>query len=132
MDENNLFCNKKDIYQYDDVLDEYELYNNDNNIMQYDYIYEKDFRYKVLEFLQNGDFKLFKSPTGGNIIIRLTDVNCSPVQSLDRMLYIFSANAFETAESTMKNYLKYNFYNPGAVFYEIYKKYDSQGKNLGG
>ncbi len=26
MDENNLFCNKKDIYQYDDVLDEYELY----------------------------------------------------------------------------------------------------------
>ncbi len=43
MDENNLFCNKKDIYQYDDVLDEYELYNNDNNIMQYDYIYEKDF-----------------------------------------------------------------------------------------
>ena len=33
MDENNLFCNKKDIYQYDDVLDEYELYNNDNNIM---------------------------------------------------------------------------------------------------
>ena len=81
--------------------------------MQYDYIYEKDFRYKVLEFLQNGDFKLFKSPTEGNIIIRITDVNCSPVQSLDRMLYSFSVNAFEMAESTMKNYLKYNFYNPG-------------------
>ncbi len=29
------------------------------------------------------------------------------------MLYSFSSNAFEMAESTVKNYLKYNFYNPG-------------------
>lgn len=156
MDENDLFCNKTDIYKYDDVVDLYNNYNKDNNILQYDYIYERDFRDKVLTFLQDGEPKLFKSPTEGNIIIRLKDVNCTPNQSLDRMLYSFTSNAYELDEPTMDNYRKYSFYsvknyettfstyetklgqlsidfNVGDnVFQKIYQKYDSHGENYAG
>ena len=144
------------LYEVNDVIDLYNDYNNKNNIVQYDYIYERDFREKVLEFLQNGEYKLFKSPTEGNVIVRLMDVNCVPNQQLGRMLYSFTSNAFEMDECTMTNYLKYGFYKIDPissdfaiyetklgqlsmdfpvgtnVFEEIYKKYDSGNRNIGG
>lgn len=122
MDEDNLFTSKKELYYLprkgsthgeDDIVSLYDNYNLKNHIMQYDYIYEKDFRNKVLEFLQDGEPKLFKSPTEGNIIIRLMDVNCTPNQSTDRMIYNFSANAHEIDEANMINYTKYEFYKVG-------------------
>ena len=111
MDENEVFVKKLDIYKYKDIKDLYDNYNTENNIVQYDYIYEREFREAVLEFLQDGEYKIFKSPTEGNIIVRLMDVNCVPNQSLDRMIYSFSANAYEMDAPTMENYLKYGFYN---------------------
>jgi len=156
MDENKLFCDKKVIYKDDDIINLYENYNKENNIIQYDYIYERDFRQKVLDFLYNGEIKLFKSPTEGNILVRLTDISCVPNQSLDRMIYSFSANAYQMAESTMEKYHEYGLYDTGTwssdfsvyethlgqlqmdfpvetnILKEIYKKYDSQGRNLGG
>lgn len=110
MDESELFCNKRVIYGYESIVELYQDYNEENGITQYDYIYEKDFREKVLEFLQDGEVKLFKSPTEGNIIIRLTEVNCTPNQSLDRLIYSFSAIASEMDAPTMENYLSYGFY----------------------
>lgn len=158
MDENNTFLanGKKDIYKYKTVIDLYEDKAFETGRYQYDYTYERDFREKVLEFLQNGKPKLFKSPTEGNIIVRLMDVNCTPNQSLDRMIYSLTTTANEIDDNTMKNYLKYGFYNPGSystdfsimesylgqisgkfyptdnIFQKIYEKYDSQGKNYGG
>lgn len=111
MDENELFCTKEDIYTYSNIVDKYNNYNTDKGIMQYDYIYEKDFRQKVLDFLYDGEPKLYKSPTEGNLIIRITDVNCTPEQGLDRMIYSFSANAYEIMESNMSNYEACGFYS---------------------
>ena len=37
------------------------------------------------------------------------DINCVPNQSLSRMIYSFSANAYEMAEANINNYIKYNF-----------------------
>lgn len=110
MDEAELFCNKRVIYNYTDIIELYKNYNTDNGIEQYDYIYEREFRNKVLEFLQDGEFKLFKSPTEGNIIIRLTEVSCVPNQTLGRLIYSFSATASEMDEPTMENYKTYGFY----------------------
>lgn len=156
MDENELFIKKSDIYKYEDIVNLYKNYNIENNIIQYDYIYERDFRDKVFEFLQDGEPKLFKSPTEGNIIIRLKDVNQTPNQSLDRMIYSFTSNAYEIDEANMNNYLKYGFYSVtdyessfatyethlgqlsidfpvgSNIFQKIYEKYDSQNKNLAG
>lgn len=122
----------------------------------YDYIYERDFRNEVLEFLYDGKPKLFKSPTEGNIIVRLTDINCTPNKTLDRMIYEFTSNGNEIAEATLENYLKYNFLIVGEaatvleeniirmgqvqknfaigenILNAIYNKYDSAGKNTAG
>ena len=128
----------------------------------YDYIYERDFRKLVLDFLHDGKPKLFKSTTEGNVIVRLTEINCTPNQTLDRMIYDFTSTGNEIAECSYDNYLKYGFLNPGTwssefivsttyvgqiqmdfigaaanqtatdIINEVYKKYDSLGRNLGG
>ena len=160
MDENNTFLKngKKDIYTYSNIVDLYDDYVTKNAKRQiYDYTYERDFRKLVLDFLQDGKPKLFKSPTEGNIIVRLMDINCTPNQTLDRMIYSVSMNANEIDDNTMNNYLKYGFYELGTyssdisittelfigqiegsfsstdnIFQKIYEKYDSQKENYGG
>ena len=105
-DEDQIFTNKKEIYG--DNLDLYLSYNEINNVSdQYDYIYEREFRQKVINFLTAGDAKLFRSPTEGNIIIKLTDVSFTPEAGLSRMLYSFSATVNEIADNTFDNYEKF-------------------------
>lgn len=119
MDDNKLFCTKEDIYK--EPYTENGLHKhiisiggiNYETYPDYDFTQERDFRKEVLKFLHNGKPKLFKSPTEGNIIVRLMDINCTPNQTLDRMIYSFTSNANEIAEATMENYLKYNFYEVG-------------------
>ena len=160
MDENNTFLKngKKDVYTYDNVVELYENYieKDISSRRQYDYTYERDFRKLVLDFLQDGKPKLYKSPSEGNIIVRLMDVNCTPNQTLDKMIYSVTMNANELDDNTMENYLKYGFYDIGTystdfsiktvylgqltgnflpidnIFKKIYEKYDSQGENYGG
>ena len=66
---------------------------------------ERLFRHKVETFLNNGDYKLFKTPTEAdkNIIVGLVGVSLSPQQSLNRMIYSFSATAYEVAENSLTN-----------------------------
>lgn len=158
MDENQTFLKngKKDVYEFDSIVEDYEAFNIKRGIMQNDYTYERDFRKIILDFLIDGKPKLFKSPSEGNIIIRLMDVNCSPDRTTDKMIYSFTSTANEIDEATMANYLKYGFYNPGTygtdfsihttylgqldgsfkttdnIFKLIYDKYDSQDRNYAG
>jgi len=158
MDDKNTFLTegKKDLYNYNSVVQLYEDHALETGRYQYDYTYEKDFRQKVLNFLQDGKPKLFKSPTEGNIIVRLMDINCTPNQTLDRMIYSLSMNANEIDDNNLENYLKYGFFEVGTystdfssealyigqldgdffstdnIFKKIYEKYDSQGENYGG
>lgn len=155
-DDNNTFLTngKRDLYASSSIIEDYENYNREHDITYYDYTFERDFRDKVLEFLYDGKPKLFKSPTEGNLIIRLTDVNCSPNKTLSRMIYDFSATAKEIDDGTQENYLKYGFYNPGTystnisikdyyigqldgnfnvtdnIFKLIYDKYDGKNNNF--
>ena len=109
MDENNTFTTKADVYGNADVASMYSTYNAANNIVQYDFNYEREFRQKVSDFLHDGEIKIFKSPTEGNVLVRLSDISMTPNQSLDRMIYSFSANAYEIAENSVDNYKKYKF-----------------------
>lgn len=113
MDEQNTFTSDKELYQYEDVISKYKTRRTNENLGMYDYKREFDFREKVLEFLQDGKPKLFKSSTEGNIIIRLMSVAEQPNQTLNRMIGTFSSTAHEIAEATMENYRKYNFYEVG-------------------
>lgn len=111
MDENGLFITRDKIYKFEEIANLYKQYNEDNGISHYDYIYEKEFRDAVVQFLHDGKPKLFKSATEGNLLVRLTDISLSPQQSLSRIVYEFSATVNEIAEASMQNYKKYELYS---------------------
>ena len=67
---------------------------------------ERKFRDEVIEWLSNGEPKLFRSPAEGNIIIRLMNVSITPNEQLGRMLYTFSATGYEV-EDTKNEIEKY-------------------------
>ena len=68
---------------------------------------EREFKLAVLEWLNNGKVKLFKSPTEGNYLVRLMNVSLQPNDTLGRMLHTFSCTAYEVAEYNIENCKKY-------------------------
>lgn len=156
MDDQNTFSSDKDLYKYDNVINLYKDKRRKEHLGMYDYKREYDFREKVLSFLQDGKPKLFKSATEGNIVVRLMSVAEQPNQSLDRMIGTVSMTAYEIAEATMENYLKYGFYKVGKwstdfttyvtkigqldidfkvgdnIIDKIWEKYDFSSQNIAG
>ena len=63
----------------------------------------------VLDWLNNGEPKLFRSPTEGNYIVRLMNISLSPEETLGRMLHSFNSTAYEIANFSYDNLVKYNF-----------------------
>ena len=59
---------------------------------------ERYFKLLVLDWLTNGEPKLFRSPTEGNYIVRLLNVSLSPKDELGRMLHEFTSTAYEIAD----------------------------------
>ena len=99
---------KKDLYGQD-VLPFYDEFNQQNNVTPYnDYIYEREFRKKVMQFLYNNNIKLFRSLTEGNILVKLMNITLTPNNQLGRLIYDFSCTAYEIDKSTYDNYIKYN------------------------
>lgn len=104
------FTSKSELYGKSEKL--YQKYNDEYNINEYqDYIYEREFRQKVMEFLYKNNIKLFRSLTEGNILVKLMNISFQPVETLGRMLYSFSASAVEIDNLNVKNYNKYNVMN---------------------
>lgn len=88
------------------------LFVNENDFGEYDYTAnliganiasEREFKLKVLEWLNNGQPKLFRSPTEGNYIVRILNVSMTPNDTTGRMLHTFNATACEIAEYSYKN-----------------------------
>ena len=102
-DENKIFLQDEQLYEYSEVA---QLYA-DRDMGKYDHTHEREYRNKVIAFLTDGKPKLYKSFAEGNILVRLTDVSCSPANNLGRLIYNFNATATEIGEPTIKNYLKY-------------------------
>lgn len=97
MDDNHLFIAK-------DFL---EGYTQDTYISPRDFTYERAFRDEVNKFLKDGKPKIFKSPTEGNLIVRVTNVSLSPETSLSRLIYNFSCNVVEIDEAILSKYKEY-------------------------
>ena len=74
---------------------------------------EREFKLEVLEWLNNGQPKIFRSPTEGNYIVRLLNVSLSPTAALGRMLHSFSATAYEIMNWEYKNLKNNNFFPLG-------------------
>lgn len=94
------------------ILDK-DQYMFDFNLTKENFLFERLYREKVEEFLTNGNYKVFKSPSEGIKMVAITNVSLAPIQSLGRMLSSFSATADEIAEPNLKNMLQYGIVDQG-------------------
>ena len=119
-DEQGLYLNRDNIYKENRHY--YDQYNYENRISDYrDFTYEREFREKVTEFLYANTVKLFRSPTEGNILVKLMNISFTPNKTLGRLVYNFTATANEVDECTIENYDFYNIqpigtYSPQVQF----------------
>ena len=81
------------------------------DLLSYNIKAERIFKLELLDWLGNGEIKLFKSPTEGNYLVRLMNVSLTPEDRLGRMLHSFSCTAYEVKENTDNNLLKLGFFN---------------------
>lgn len=78
------------------------------NLTDYNIVAERIFKMKVLDFLNDGKPKLFRSPGEGNYIVRLMNSSLAPDDKLNRMIHTFSTTATEIDDF---NYQKLNEYD---------------------
>ena len=83
--------------------DEFGNFDFSTNLISENIKIERDFKLRVLEWLNNGEPKVFRSATEGNYIVRLMNVSLQPVDSLGRMLHTFNATAYEIMEYNYEN-----------------------------
>lgn len=106
-DEHQIFTNK--YLEYGDLIDDYEKYNQNNKINHHnDIIYEQKFREKVMDFLYNNSIKLYRSATEGNVLVKLMDITFTPIATLGRRIYSFSATAYQVDDFNIENLENYN------------------------
>ena len=129
-DENESFMTETELYK--NRKDLYDEYNAKNLITVYnDFTLERTFREKVLEFLTANNVKLFRSPAEGNILVRLMDVNLTPEQQLGRMIYSFSATAYEIDDITFDNFEKYGIQKVGTYSPYVMRTFEKTSQYIG-
>ena len=113
MDEANLFTSSQILFN--NKYEQYQVFKGQigNYGVQYDYTYERKFREKVEEFLYNSKPKLYKSMQQGNIFIKLMQVSLTPKNELGRLVYSFSATAYEIDEPIINTFNNYGLITVG-------------------
>lgn len=91
----------------------------DANLTANNVYVERKFREKVEEFLNDFDYKLFRSPTEGNIVVGLLNISLSPNATLGRMLSSVTATAYEVAEGTLEELNEFNIIDVGEYSSDI-------------
>lgn len=102
MDEENLFSEQD--------------FNNSINLTNNNFFNERQFKIEVLEWLTDGNPKLFRSPAEGNYVVRLMNTSLTPQDQLGRMLHSFSSTGYETMDNNIENLLQnglIKFLDPG-------------------
>lgn len=59
---------------------------------------ERKYKLELLDWLNNGKIKMFRSSAEGNYCVRLMNVSLQPQETLGRMLHSFTCTAYEAAD----------------------------------
>ena len=103
----DIFTSKEELYG-EEATSLYDDYNEEERITEYnDYILEREFREKVITFLYKDNIKLLRTLTEGNVLVKLMNISLTPQTTLGRMIYSFSAEAYEVAECSLDNFINY-------------------------
>lgn len=73
------------------------------NLENYNITAERIFKLEVLDWLNDGKPKLFRSATEGNYLVRLLNNSLSPETQVGRMLHEFSSTAYEIADTSYES-----------------------------
>ena len=120
-DENELFLNyEKDLKIVSPTLKRTETESKDidnlniatTNITGYNMKAERDFKLILLDWLNDGEIKLFKSPAEGNYLVRLMNITLSPEDKINRMINTFQASATEAKELNYNSLVDLGFIIP--------------------
>lgn len=76
----------------DSTYSQHDLYPQDN------WYWEREFREQLVQWLNDGEPKLYRSMPEGNVAVMLTDVSLTPMTQLGRRLYQFSATMYEVGD----------------------------------
>lgn len=134
MDDNQRFFKRDELYNLYRMNEEthekamsmkYIEYHRGTDLTEDNVMLERQFKTMVLDWLNNGEPKLFKSATEGNFIVRLINTSLSPEETLGRMLHTFKSTAIEVADCTLANLKKYGFSIGGAIssFVPLWRTY---------
>ena len=77
--------------------------SNTTNLTSANFKLEREFKLQVLDWLNNGKPKLFRSPGEGNYIVQLMNTSLTPTDSLGRMIHSFNTSATEMMDYTWNN-----------------------------
>ena len=120
MDENNCFT-VGDTYEAENRTStpsqSAEINNSLTDLTSKNITREREFKLEVLNWLNDGKPKLFKSPTEGVYLVRLMNVSLSPNDTLGRMIHSFNATAYEMAKFSYENLLNYNMIGRNYEYY---------------
>lgn len=108
------FMSRKEAFPNELAYKRYEAYRKENGITDsYDFLYERMFRDSATSWLNDGEPKLYRSQTEGNICVMLTDVSLTPNSTLSRRIWDFSATVYEVEDGDSLATLNYlGIYNP--------------------
>jgi hypothetical protein len=122
-DENNLFLTNLIDIKNQKPADAHHL-NGDN------YRKEREFKLAVLEWLNNGKPKLFRSAAEGNFIVRLMNTSLTPNDTLGRMLHTFNTSASEIMDCSYENMRALSFTVPSYTETRTLQFKELSGKDL--
>ena len=74
---------------YDDYLTESQVLTSYLTTTQNDWLWEREFREEAMKWLNDGEPKLYRSMTEGNMAVMLTDISLTPNATLGRRLWTF-------------------------------------------
>lgn len=139
MDEEELFINRHAVTSHRHSTSAVEAYEPVNGLRDYhmfsdeNIMLERQFKLEVLNWLNDGKPKLFKSPYEGNYIVRLMNTSLTPVKELGRMLHSFQSTAYEIAECNYDNLVRFGFIKlkDPSDFVGLWKTHDLSNYTLG-
>lgn len=111
-DENGLFLESAALVDFTREATPSELaleYKSRTHPSAENFYKERSFKTEAINWLTNGETKLFRSPSEGNFIVRLTNTSLTPNDQLGRMLHTFTSSAYEVADFNYVNLVNYNF-----------------------
>ena len=76
-----------------------------------DYLLEREYRDDVIDYLYKNRVRLFRSPTEGNILVKLMNITLTPNEQINRRVYSMQCTAFEVDAFSIDNCIKYGIWD---------------------